>query len=60
MFREMFSALKIRGIYSDLSTERLFRARLYIDLMGLSSQGATRKSMNYSKRILGDSEGYFF
>lgn len=53
-FREMFSALKSRGIYSDVSTERLFRARMYLDQMGLSSQGATRKSMIFSKRILGD------
>jgi len=45
MFREMFSALKSRGIYNDASTERLFRARIYLDLMGLSSQGATRKSI---------------
>jgi hypothetical protein len=60
MFREMFSSLKSRGIYSDVSTERLFRARLYFAPVRLSSQGGTRKSMIFSKRILGDPEGFFF
>jgi hypothetical protein len=41
MFREIFSPLKSRGIYNDVSTERLFRTRLYLDLMELSIQGAT-------------------
>jgi hypothetical protein len=57
MFHEIFLALKIRRIYKDVSTERLFRARLYLDLMGLSMQSATKKSMIFSKRIFGDSEG---